>query len=324
MRSSVTYGQGVAQRVVEEPLAGGEQQVADVERVRRLGVVHEPMGPGARQVELGVPGGDRFGRAPERGGHRRPPDRGKAGERGKSYPSDATPMQVCITVSSQWEWTRYGQMYAVSAAPPPAGTRGVNMSAADWFDDVRDMIVVGAGFSGLYMVHQARDELGLDVLGVEAGERSGRDVVLEPLPRRPVRLGELLLLLHLLPGAARRVGLVVALPRAARDPALPRVRRRPTRPASQLRVRHPGRRQDLGRGRRPLDRAHRHRSHAGRHLPRRRGRLPLGGERAGRPRLEDFGGEWFHTGRWPHEGVDFTGRGSPRSAPAPPASKPRR
>jgi len=26
------------------------------------------------------------------------------------------------------------------------------------------------------------------------------------------------------------------------------------------------------------------------------------------PGLEDFGGDWFHTGRWPHEGVDFAGR----------------
>ncbi|RRO14279.1 NAD(P)/FAD-dependent oxidoreductase [Saccharopolyspora rhizosphaerae] len=26
------------------------------------------------------------------------------------------------------------------------------------------------------------------------------------------------------------------------------------------------------------------------------------------PGLEDFGGEWYHTGRWPHEGVDFTGK----------------
>ncbi len=26
------------------------------------------------------------------------------------------------------------------------------------------------------------------------------------------------------------------------------------------------------------------------------------------PGLEDFGGRWFHTGQWPHEGVDFTGR----------------
>jgi cation diffusion facilitator CzcD-associated flavoprotein CzcO len=25
------------------------------------------------------------------------------------------------------------------------------------------------------------------------------------------------------------------------------------------------------------------------------------------PGLETFGGRWFHTGRWPHEGVDFTG-----------------
>jgi cyclohexanone monooxygenase len=26
------------------------------------------------------------------------------------------------------------------------------------------------------------------------------------------------------------------------------------------------------------------------------------------PDLESFRGEWYHTGLWPHEGVDFTGR----------------
>ncbi|ACL58344.1 flavin-containing monooxygenase [Methylobacterium nodulans] len=26
------------------------------------------------------------------------------------------------------------------------------------------------------------------------------------------------------------------------------------------------------------------------------------------PGLEDFAGEWYHTGRWPHEGVDFAGK----------------
>ncbi|MBV9521436.1 MAG: NAD(P)/FAD-dependent oxidoreductase [Alphaproteobacteria bacterium] len=26
------------------------------------------------------------------------------------------------------------------------------------------------------------------------------------------------------------------------------------------------------------------------------------------PGLESFGGEWYHTGQWPHEGVDFTGK----------------
>ncbi|SDE39919.1 flavin-containing monooxygenase [Belnapia rosea] len=26
------------------------------------------------------------------------------------------------------------------------------------------------------------------------------------------------------------------------------------------------------------------------------------------PGLEEFGGDWYHTGQWPHEGVDFTGK----------------
>src|SRR3546814_12825249 len=47
------------------------------------------------------------------------------------------------------------------------------MSAADQVDDVHDMVVVGAGFSGLYMVHQAREALGLDVIGIEAGGGPG-------------------------------------------------------------------------------------------------------------------------------------------------------
>ena len=26
------------------------------------------------------------------------------------------------------------------------------------------------------------------------------------------------------------------------------------------------------------------------------------------PGLKDFKGDWYHTGQWPHEGVDFTGK----------------
>ena len=26
------------------------------------------------------------------------------------------------------------------------------------------------------------------------------------------------------------------------------------------------------------------------------------------PGLDRFAGQWYHTGRWPHEGVDFTGK----------------
>lgn len=48
------------------------------------------------------------------------------------------------------------------------------MAAADEIlQESYDVVVVGAGFSGLYMVHQAREELGLDVLGVEAGSGPG-------------------------------------------------------------------------------------------------------------------------------------------------------
>lgn len=36
-----------------------------------------------------------------------------------------------------------------------------------------DVVVVGAGFSGLYMVHRARDVLGLDVLGLDAAAGPG-------------------------------------------------------------------------------------------------------------------------------------------------------
>src|SRR3546814_20617404 len=84
-------GQGVAQRVVEEPLTRGEQQVAHVEGVSGLRVVDEPVSTRARQVELGVPGSDRHGRAAERCGHRRPPS-GRFVRTRTTYPNDATQM----------------------------------------------------------------------------------------------------------------------------------------------------------------------------------------------------------------------------------------
>src|SRR3546814_20216832 len=88
-------GQGVAQRVVEEPLTRGEQQVAHVEGVRGLRVVDEPVSTRARQVELGVPGSDRLGRAAERCGQRRPPP-GRFVRTRTTYPTAETPMQRCI------------------------------------------------------------------------------------------------------------------------------------------------------------------------------------------------------------------------------------
>ena len=91
--------------------------------------------------------------------------------------------------------------------------------------------------------------------------------------------------------------------------ALPRPRRRPLRPAP----RHPVR--DAGRGG-ALRRSDRRAGRSQHRQPARRVTaqfLHHGRPAACRPRnvptspgLDEFEGEWYHTGRWPHDGVDFT------------------
>ena len=49
-----------------------------------------------------------------------------------------------------------------------------------------DAVVVGAGISGLYLLHRLR-RLGLSVLVVDAGDGHRRHLVLEPLPGRALR-----------------------------------------------------------------------------------------------------------------------------------------
>ena len=93
-----------------------------------------------------------------------------------------------------------------------------------------DVLVVGAGITGIYQLYRAL-EAGFDAQLLEAGRRRGRHLVLEPLPRRPVRLRELHLRLPVLPGAVGGVGVAGALRRAAGDRALPEPRRRPLRSA---------------------------------------------------------------------------------------------
>ena len=38
----------------------------------------------------------------------------------------------------------------------------------EWMDDHPDVLIVGAGFAGLYAIHRLRDQ-GLSVLALEAG-----------------------------------------------------------------------------------------------------------------------------------------------------------
>ena len=79
------------------------------------------------------------------------------------------------------------------------------------------------------------------------GRRRGRHLVLEPLPRVPLRLGELHLRLPVLPRAVRRVGVEGALRPPARDRALPQPCGRPLRPAPPHALRRPGHRRRVRR-----------------------------------------------------------------------------
>ena len=89
-----------------------------------------------------------------------------------------------------------------------AGDRARRPTADVELADV-DVLVVGAGITGIYQLYRAR-EAGFSVQLLEAGDGVGRHVVLEPLPRRPVRLGELHLRLPVLAGAVRRVGVAAS------------------------------------------------------------------------------------------------------------------
>ena len=185
---------------------------------------------------------------------------------------------------------------------PTASTRPRRLAA-----DV-DVLVVGAGITGIYQLYRAR-EAGFSVQLLEAGGGVGRHLVLEPLPRGPVRLGELHLRLPVLEGAVRRVGVAGALRGATGDRALPQPRRRPVRPPAPHAIRRHG---HLGRVRRvvgDVDRGGRRRHRVPGAVLHRRDRRALGAvlpRRAGA--RATFAASQYHTGLWPATPVDFAGK----------------
>ena len=153
-----------------------------------------------------------------------------------------------------------------------------------------DALVIGAGFAGLYQLLCLRDRLGLSVKALEAGGGVGGTWYWNRYPGRALRFRKPCLLVHVLPRADARVGMVGALSRPARDHALPEFRRRPVRPEAGHRVQHPGGCRALRRGREPLARAHRSGRDLCRQIPDHRRRLPVDGERAEHPRPGGFRG----------------------------------
>ncbi len=133
-----------------------------------------------------------------------------------------------------------------------------------------------------YLSAVSRSRSGL--LGAVARSRRGcrRHVVLEPLPRRSVRFGELHVRVPVLERAVRRVAVARALRATAGDRALPQPRGRPVRPSAS----HPIRRQgDLGPlrdGGRVVDRRRQRRNRAPNAVLHRRHGRPLGAVLPGR------------------------------------------
>ena len=170
-----------------------------------------------------------------------------------------------------------------------------------------DAVIVGAGFAGLYMLHRLRG-LGFSARVFEAGTGVGGTWYWNRYPGARCDVESHGLLLLVLRRAAAGMGLDRALRDPAGDPALRQPRRRPLRPAPRHPVRDPRdgatfdeaaeRWDDRDRPGRPGDRA------ASASWPPAACRRQM----PDFPGLETFEGEWYHTGSWPHEGVDFTGK----------------
>ena len=94
-------------------------------------------------------------------------------------------------------------------------------------DEELDVVVVGAGFAGLYMLHKLR-EIGLSARAFEAGSGVGGTWYWNRYPGA-VRRREHRLHVLILRGAAA-VAVVRALSGPTRDPPLPQLRRRQVPP----------------------------------------------------------------------------------------------
>ena len=169
-----------------------------------------------------------------------------------------------------------------------------------------DVVVVGAGFSGMYMLHRLRG-MDLSAIVFEAGDDVGGTWYWNRYPGARVDVESLAYSYSFSAGAGAGVRVGGAVPDPAGDPPVRPARRRPLRPAPRHPFPHPGHRRRVRRRDRHLDGAHRPRGRGHRPLPRHGHRLPVRRQAAGDPRLDRFRGASYHTAHWPHEGVDFTG-----------------
>ena len=110
-----------------------------------------------------------------------------------------------------------------------------------------EVVVVGAGVSGIYQIKRLAD-LGVDALVLDAAPDLGGTWYWNRYPGRAFQFRELHLRLFVLEGTAQRVALEGAVFGAAGEPALSQLRRRQVRPSQIHAVQSQGRGGGLRRG----------------------------------------------------------------------------
>ena len=174
--------------------------------------------------------------------------------------------------------------------------------------DRPDVLIVGAGFAGMYAIYRFRQQ-GLEPLALEAGPTWAAPGTGTAIPA-PAATSEPGVLLRLLARSSAGMGLAGGVLRPAGDPALRQPRRRPLRPPPRHRLgtrvtavgalRRGGRRWRLTTETGDTLRAPVLRHGDG---------LPLGAAHARRSRAPaPSRAPCCHTGRWPKEEPDFTGK----------------
>ena len=171
-----------------------------------------------------------------------------------------------------------------------------------------DVLVVGAGITGIYQLYRAR-EAGFSVQLLEAGGGVGGTWYWNRYPGARFDSESYTYALPVLEGAVRRLGMAGALRRATGDRALPQPRGRPVRPPAPHALRRAGHRPRCGtRRRRTWMVTAGDGTRDPRPVPHRRDRCALGAVPPRRAGTRRFRGEQHHTGRWPAEPVDFAGK----------------
>lgn len=171
-----------------------------------------------------------------------------------------------------------------------------------------DVVIVGAGFSGLYMLHRVRDVLGLDAVVLEAGGGVGGTWFWNRYPGARCDSESYYYSYSFSPELEQEWEWT------SKYPAQPEILRYLEHVADRFDLRRDIRLETRVEGATFDESTSRWtvRTDAGEELSAQFLVSAVGCLSAANipdiPGLDTFGGEWYHTGRWPHDGVDFRGK----------------